>query len=125
MDEYKELINQAGWGGISLYLLGKYGHLWWKKANGKYISWESLEKVNVRITKICADQEKINDLSLIYNQHLRDSTQRVVDLETLKKDNSLNNEFIKDRVTRIENNMDKMFALISDIKNIMIEKGVR
>src|SRR3990167_3940892 len=112
MNELKEIFNIGGWGALILYLLIKYGHIIWKKSNGKYVSWQSLDN---RLGKL-------EDIMPIIQSHLRDSTQRVVDLETLKKDNALNNEFIKENMKEVKDDIKNLFKLVSEVKNMMIQR---
>lgn len=112
MDELKSIFNTVGWGGFAFYILVKYGHLWWKKFNGKYVSWKDLD---VRIGKI-------EDRIPIIDQHLKDSTSRVVDLETLKKDNQLNNEFTREGIKELKEDVKNIYGMLSDIKTMMIQQ---
>lgn len=123
MDEFTAILNKFGWFGFVLFLIAKYGNLWWKKKTGRYVSWESLFKKLDKLEKMDNRLERVEDLVPIIQQHLKDSTERVSDLAVLKKDNSLNNEFMKERMIRMENSQEKTFQMISEIKNMMIQRS--
>lgn len=112
MDEITVILNKFGWGGFVLFLIAKYGNLWWKKYTGRYVSYKSLDN---RL-------EKVEDLVPILQQHLKDSTERVADLAVLKKDNELNNKFMQEGNKDMKEDIKNIYRMLEDIKNRLIER---
>ena len=114
------IFNRLGWTGFFLYIIIQNVPKLYKMWRGTYVSCRQLD---IKIVELKGELSKVQDLVPILQQHLKDSTDRVADLAVLKRDNELNNEYIREGNKEIREDIKNIYKMISDIKNMMINRS--
>ena len=117
MDEIlREAAKQYGMSGIiSLFIIwDKFIYPKWKKSQGNYVSYkdlkDQLERLEGRIS--------VHEVNL--STHLAKEAQEDIMLAKMQ----IEQDHFKEEFKDFKENQKAIFAMISDIKNILIQKGL-
>ena len=106
MDELKFLTDK-GWMGIGAWVFIKeIIPLYKKYVSGSYVSYKDLDK-------------KLSDLIIKVEKHLEKEAEE--DIRMAKHETEL--QFLKEEQDEAKGDIKDIFRLLSEIKNLMIEKG--
>lgn len=114
----EELLKSYGWGGVVLYLLIKYGHLWWKKTRSDYVSLDAIRR-NEGLTQsnLHILSQKVGAMETKLNGHLEEAIVKRAEIAVMQ--NEIVN--LKELQKRHEASFEKIYTMISDVKTFLME----